>query len=186
MWLKGRANGVKALGEHTASRVLCGFVGAASSCDRTFSAEAHRAWKPLPHEGCCPYPSSNAIRLNSKRLSHGHHTVHRSAPRFRQRLKDFLAAEVTPHVDQWEADRIVPRDIWRRMGQEGFLCLDVAPEYGGLGEDFRYSVDCHRRNDPYLAHRAGVLAAQRHCCALYQLLRNRRTEGKISSRMCQR
>ena len=59
---------------------------------------------------------------------------------FRQRLKDFLAAEVTPHVDQWEADHIVPKDVWRRMGQEGFLCLDVAPEYGGQGEDFRYSV----------------------------------------------
>ena len=59
---------------------------------------------------------------------------------FRERLRGFLAAEVTPNVDQWEADRIVPKEIWRRMGEEGFLCLDVAPEYGGRGEDFRYSV----------------------------------------------
>jgi alkylation response protein AidB-like acyl-CoA dehydrogenase len=59
---------------------------------------------------------------------------------FRKRLRDFLAAEVTPHVDRWEADRIVPKHIWRRMGAEGFLCLDVAPAYGGRGEDFRYSV----------------------------------------------
>lgn len=59
---------------------------------------------------------------------------------FRERLRGFLAAEVTPNVDRWEAERIVPRQIWRRMGAEGFLCLDVAPEYGGAGEDFRCSV----------------------------------------------
>ena len=59
---------------------------------------------------------------------------------FRERLKAFFAAEVTPHVDQWEADHIVPKEIWQRMGQAGFLCLDVAPEYGGMGADFRYSV----------------------------------------------
>jgi acyl-CoA dehydrogenase len=59
---------------------------------------------------------------------------------FRQRLKAFLAEAVTPHAAQWEKDRIVPRDIWRRMGQNGFLCMDLPPEYGGIGADFLYSV----------------------------------------------
>ena len=26
------------------------------------------------------------------------------------------------------------------MGQHGFLCMDVSPEYGGMGGDFLYSV----------------------------------------------
>ena len=59
---------------------------------------------------------------------------------FRQRLRIFCETEVTPYVDQWEADRIVPKSVWRKMGQGGFLCPGVAPTYGGLGGDFRYSV----------------------------------------------
>jgi alkylation response protein AidB-like acyl-CoA dehydrogenase len=58
---------------------------------------------------------------------------------FRERLKGFLAKEVIPFVDQWEAERIVPKSVWQKMGQQGFLCMDVAPEYGGMGGDFLYS-----------------------------------------------
>ncbi len=60
--------------------------------------------------------------------------------RFRKRLRDFLLREVVPNIDQWEADRAVPKDIWRKMGAEGFLCTWVSPAYGGQGRDFLYSV----------------------------------------------
>ncbi|MGD9332732.1 MAG: acyl-CoA dehydrogenase family protein [Desulfobacterales bacterium] len=60
--------------------------------------------------------------------------------RFRARLAAFLAREVTPLGDRWEAARIVPREIWRRMGQGGFLCMDVPPAYGGQGQDFLHAV----------------------------------------------
>jgi len=59
---------------------------------------------------------------------------------FRERLKVFLAEEVTPFGEQWEADKIVPKSVWRKMGRGGFLCTDVAPEYDGLGGDFLYSL----------------------------------------------
>lgn len=58
---------------------------------------------------------------------------------FRRRLKTFCEQEVTPYADQWEHAHIVPRGVWRKMGQGGFLCTAVAPEYGGLGGDFRYA-----------------------------------------------
>jgi acyl-CoA dehydrogenase len=60
--------------------------------------------------------------------------------RFRERLCGFLKKEVIPYVDQWEDDRIVPKSVWKKMGHEGFLCMDVSPEYGGSGADFLYSV----------------------------------------------
>jgi alkylation response protein AidB-like acyl-CoA dehydrogenase len=60
--------------------------------------------------------------------------------RFRERLRSFLAQEVTPYADQWEKEKIVPKSVWRKMGQAGFLCTDVAPEYGGIGGDFLYSL----------------------------------------------
>ncbi len=59
---------------------------------------------------------------------------------FRKRLRDFLAKEVTPYADQWEKDGIVPKTAWQKMGQAGFLCTEVAPEYGGIGGDFLHSV----------------------------------------------
>lgn len=60
--------------------------------------------------------------------------------RFRERLKTFLAREVTPYADQWEKERMVPRELWRKMGREGFLCPSVPKEYGGLGGDYRYAL----------------------------------------------
>jgi len=59
---------------------------------------------------------------------------------FRQRLKEFLAKEVTPYAAQWEADGIVPKSLWPKMGRAGFLCMNIAPAYGGRGGDFLYSV----------------------------------------------
>jgi len=59
---------------------------------------------------------------------------------FRKRLRGFLEKEVTPFGDQWEKDGIVPKSAWQKMGQAGFLCPDVAVEYGGLGGDFLYAL----------------------------------------------
>jgi alkylation response protein AidB-like acyl-CoA dehydrogenase len=59
---------------------------------------------------------------------------------FRKRLRAFLAEHVTPFVARWEAEKRVPKSAWQRMGAAGFLCTDVAPEYGGPGGDFLYSV----------------------------------------------
>ncbi|MGC8660282.1 MAG: acyl-CoA dehydrogenase family protein [Desulfomonilaceae bacterium] len=59
---------------------------------------------------------------------------------FRDSIRKFFAKEVTPYVEQWEEDGIVPRSIWKKMGDNGFLCMQVPEEYGGLGLDFLYSV----------------------------------------------
>ncbi|WP_104106090.1 acyl-CoA dehydrogenase family protein [Nocardioides sp. 616] len=60
---------------------------------------------------------------------------------FRQTVRTFLEKEVVPHHDQWEADGIVPRELWRKAGTAGLLCFDVPEEYGGPGiDDFRFNV----------------------------------------------
>ncbi|MCK7505508.1 MAG: acyl-CoA dehydrogenase family protein [Desulfobacterales bacterium] len=45
-----------------------------------------------------------------------------------------------PHIEEWEESGIVPRIFWKKMGEQGFLCTDIAEEYGGAGGDFLYSV----------------------------------------------
>jgi alkylation response protein AidB-like acyl-CoA dehydrogenase len=60
--------------------------------------------------------------------------------KFRDRLHRFCMKSVIPFVGQWEKDHMVPKSVWQKMGHEGFLCTAVAPEFGGLGGDFLYSV----------------------------------------------
>ncbi|WP_221349706.1 acyl-CoA dehydrogenase family protein [Streptomyces beigongshangae] len=60
---------------------------------------------------------------------------------FRGTVRTFLAKEVLPHHAQWEADGIVPREVWLAAGRQGLLGLAVPEEYGGGGDaDFRHSA----------------------------------------------
>lgn len=57
---------------------------------------------------------------------------------FRDTFRKFVAKEITPNVEKWEADRAVPRELWRKMGEQGFLCPWLPEEYGGLGLGFEF------------------------------------------------
>lgn len=59
---------------------------------------------------------------------------------FRDTVRKFLDNEAVPCHEQWEQSGQVPRALWRKAGEQGFLCPMVAEEYGGLGADFLYSV----------------------------------------------
>ena len=59
---------------------------------------------------------------------------------FRDTFRKFVAKEITPNVEKWEADRAVPRELWFKLGEQGFLCPWLPEEYGGLGVGFEYSA----------------------------------------------
>jgi acyl-CoA dehydrogenase len=59
---------------------------------------------------------------------------------FRDAFRKFIEREVAPNLAQWEADRMVSREIWLKMGESGFLCPWLPEEYGGAGADFLYSA----------------------------------------------
>ncbi|MFO1444893.1 acyl-CoA dehydrogenase family protein [Bacillus sp. Bva_UNVM-123] len=59
---------------------------------------------------------------------------------FRQAIRKFLEKEAYPFYNKWEEDRIIPRSLWLKMGEQGFLCPDVEEKYGGSGADWGYSV----------------------------------------------
>jgi acyl-CoA dehydrogenase len=49
----------------------------------------------------------------------------------RDQVRRFVEEEVLPHADAWERDGKVPRSVFRKMGELGFLGMRHAPEYGG-------------------------------------------------------
>lgn len=59
---------------------------------------------------------------------------------FRESLKKFIEKEIEPYFTQWEEDRIVPRELWTKLGSQGFLCPSVEEKYGGTGLDFIFDV----------------------------------------------
>lgn len=59
---------------------------------------------------------------------------------FRKSMRKFLEKEAYPFYDKWEEDRMVPRDFWIKMGEQGYLCPDIDEEYGGSGVDWGFSV----------------------------------------------
>ncbi len=59
---------------------------------------------------------------------------------FRDQVRRFIDREIAPHHAQWEQDGIVPKDLWRKAGAEGFLCCLVPEKYGGGGGDFGHST----------------------------------------------
>ena len=58
---------------------------------------------------------------------------------FRDSVRSFLEKEVEPYYDDWERAGIWPRDLWRTMGENGFLCVDMPANYGGMGAPFDLS-----------------------------------------------
>jgi acyl-CoA dehydrogenase len=54
---------------------------------------------------------------------------------FRQAVRAFVQKEVEPHIEEWEAAGQIPKSIWPRMGQLGFLGVEYDEKYGGAGAD---------------------------------------------------
>jgi acyl-CoA dehydrogenase len=60
---------------------------------------------------------------------------------FRRSVAEFTAKEIVPFDPEWEKQQMVTREIWQKLGENGFLCMQVDEQYGGLGlKDFRYSA----------------------------------------------
>jgi alkylation response protein AidB-like acyl-CoA dehydrogenase len=60
---------------------------------------------------------------------------------FRESFRAFLDKEVVPHLAEWDAAGIVPREVFAAAGRSGFLGMDVPEELGGGGvADFRFNT----------------------------------------------
>lgn len=48
-------------------------------------------------------------------------------------ISRFAQKELLPKVDQWECDRRVDRESWKKAAAAGLLCASIPTEYGGSG-----------------------------------------------------
>ena len=59
---------------------------------------------------------------------------------FLESFQRFIAKEIIPFHADWEEQGYVDRAVWRKAGENGFLCMTLPEEYGGAGADKLYSV----------------------------------------------
>ncbi len=52
---------------------------------------------------------------------------------FRDMAHRALEQEISPHIEEWEAQHMVPRELWHTLGQAGLLCPDIPEQYGAAG-----------------------------------------------------
>ncbi|HXZ00226.1 MAG TPA: acyl-CoA dehydrogenase family protein [Stellaceae bacterium] len=53
----------------------------------------------------------------------------------------FCESEINPHVDEWEKAGIFPaHEVFKKMGDQGFLGIHKPEKFGGLGLDYSYEV----------------------------------------------
>jgi acyl-CoA dehydrogenase len=60
---------------------------------------------------------------------------------FRQSVKDFIAREISPYNAEWEKQKMVSRESWKKFGENGFLGIQAPESLGGMNiQDFRYNA----------------------------------------------
>jgi acyl-CoA dehydrogenase len=55
-------------------------------------------------------------------------------------IQEFISNEIIDHIDEWEKEGMVSREIWKRAGELGLLCIDMPEMYGGGGLDFTFNA----------------------------------------------
>jgi len=59
----------------------------------------------------------------------------------RRVLQKFIASDINPHVEEWENAGIFPaHELFKKLGDLGFLGLNKPVEYGGQGLDYSFAL----------------------------------------------
>tara|TARA_R110002074_G_scaffold349634_1_gene520283 strand:- start:68218 stop:69378 length:1161 start_codon:yes stop_codon:yes gene_type:complete len=59
----------------------------------------------------------------------------------RDSVSKFVDREINPHVDEWEEAGIFPaHELFKKMGDAGFLGISKDEKWGGLGLDYSYAL----------------------------------------------
>jgi citronellyl-CoA dehydrogenase len=80
------------------------------------------------------------IEANSAKVGY-HNAFSEEHEMFRKAVRTFVEKEIRPHIDQWEEDQSAPlHDIFKKMGDLGFLGLNYPAQYGGAEADIWFTV----------------------------------------------
>ena len=100
---------------------------------------------------------------------------------FRESVRRFMERELAPHHEEWEEKGEVPRWAWKKAGEQGFLCVAIPEEWGGVGADRRYSIILMEEQARLNLTGTRLRTAFRYRGALYRPLRHPRAEACLAA-----
>ena len=59
---------------------------------------------------------------------------------FRRSVRNFVEKEIKPYATEWDEEGNFPVEIFKRLGELGFLGIKYPEKYGGSGLDFSYET----------------------------------------------
>ena len=59
---------------------------------------------------------------------------------FRASVRRFVDKEINPYMDEWEETTVPLHDLFKKMGDLGFLGIRYDPQYGGQGLDYWFET----------------------------------------------
>ena len=59
---------------------------------------------------------------------------------FRDSISEFIEKEIAPNYDEWEKNKQIPKEVWKKLGDLGGLCPMAEEKYGGLGGDYLFQT----------------------------------------------
>ncbi len=59
---------------------------------------------------------------------------------FKKSIEAFAKKEIEPFYSQWEKEGILPKSLWKKLGEAGLLCVDIHEQYGGLEASLPFSA----------------------------------------------
>ncbi len=59
---------------------------------------------------------------------------------FKKSIEAFAKKEIEENYSKWEEEGILPKELWRKLGSAGLLCVDIPEQYGGLGAPLPFSA----------------------------------------------
>lgn len=62
-----------------------------------------------------------------------------------EQTQKFFASEFAPHIERWNEQGIMDREVWTKMGQAGLLCAGISDKYGGAGGTFAHETVINRQ-----------------------------------------
>jgi acyl-CoA dehydrogenase len=73
-----------------------------------------------------------ALDFDNARLHNPHLTIEHE--QWRDQLRKFIDAEISPYANQWDEDGHIPDDLWLKAGAMGILGLGYPEDVGGTSE----------------------------------------------------
>ncbi len=55
----------------------------------------------------------------------------------RQSARDFAETHIRPYVTEWDEDQLFPVELFRKLGEYGFMGIVIPEEYGGAGLSYQ-------------------------------------------------